>query len=167
MIGWSAIFLQFTVILLLRNTCSGIDLVQQCCFALLLLCDLMLLCHVIALLMHCNSPMRHTPLFRTISFRIYMLSNTQYVPEMTRIVSYRVWARTSICLYLHVISLQASGSCHGGAAASVSGRWPGWYSLRTRNTLASLAESKLNTDDKLKAYLTDIMWIMNRSLVLR
>jgi hypothetical protein len=35
------------------------------------------------------------------------------------------------------------------------------------NTLASLAESKQNTNDKLKAYLTDIMWIIARSLVLR
>ncbi len=37
------------------------------------------------------------------------------------------------------------------------------------NTLASLAVSKQNTNDKLKAYSTDIrvMWIIARSLVLR
>ncbi len=35
------------------------------------------------------------------------------------------------------------------------------------NTLASRAESKQNTNDKLKAYSTEIMWIITRSLVLR
>ncbi len=37
------------------------------------------------------------------------------------------------------------------------------------NTLASLAESKQNTNEKMKAYLTDIMpvWIITRSQVLR
>ena len=60
-----------------------------------------------------------------------------------------------------VISLQTSGSC--GPAVSVSGRWPG-----PRAHLASLlvaeSRSEQNTDDKLKAYLTDIMWTMTRSL---
>ena len=35
------------------------------------------------------------------------------------------------------------------------------------NTLASLAECKQDTNDKVKAYLTDIIWIITRSLVLR
>jgi hypothetical protein len=47
-------------------------------------------------------------------------------------------------------------------AAGPAGSAPG-----PTNTLASLAESKQNTNDKLKAYSTDIMWIMTRSLVLR
>jgi hypothetical protein len=34
------------------------------------------------------------------------------------------------------------------------------------NTLASLAESKQNADDKLKVCLIDIMWIITRSLLL-
>jgi hypothetical protein len=51
-------------------------------------------------------------------------------------------------------------------AAGLAGSAPG-----PTNTLASLAGSKQNTNDKLKAYLTDIMWlitrIVTRSLVLR
>ena len=35
------------------------------------------------------------------------------------------------------------------------------------NTLASLAECKQDTNDKVKAYLTDIIWIITRSLVPR
>ncbi len=46
------------------------------------------------------------------------------------------------------------------AAAGPAGSAPG-----PANTLASLAESKQNTKDK--AYLTDIMWIITRSPVLR
>jgi hypothetical protein len=60
--------------------------------------------------------------------------------------------------WCQVISLQASGSCAAGPAGSAPG---------PANTLASLVESKQNTNDKLKAYLTDIMWIITRSLVLR
>jgi hypothetical protein len=47
-------------------------------------------------------------------------------------------------------------------AAGPAGSAPG-----PTNTLASLADCKQNTDDKLKAYPTDIMWIITRSLVLR
>jgi hypothetical protein len=35
------------------------------------------------------------------------------------------------------------------------------------NTLASLVESKQITNEKLKAYLTDVMWITTRSLELQ
>jgi hypothetical protein len=52
-------------------------------------------------------------------------------------------------------------------AVSVSGLWPGWFSLRPVNKIACLAESKQTTNDKLEAYLTDIMWIITRSLALR
>ncbi len=44
---------------------------------------------------------------------------------------------------------------------------PAGSAPRPTNTLVSLAESKLNTNDKLKAYSTDIIWIITRSLVLR
>jgi hypothetical protein len=47
-------------------------------------------------------------------------------------------------------------------AAGPAGSAPG---LRTHlRDVASLAESKQNTNDKPKAYLTDIMWIITRSL---
>ncbi len=67
-----------------------------------------------------------------------------------------------------VISLQASGSC--GPAVSVSGRWPcprasKHTCITTSCRLTSRSEQ--NTDDTLKAYLTDIMWIIARSLALR
>ena len=47
-------------------------------------------------------------------------------------------------------------------AAGPAGSAPG-----PANTLASLAECKQDTNDKVKAYLTDIIWIITRSLVLR
>jgi hypothetical protein len=50
---------------------------------------------------------------------------------------------------------------------SVSGLWPGWFSPGPANTLASLAESKQTTYDKLKACLTDITWIIAKTLALK
>jgi hypothetical protein len=47
-------------------------------------------------------------------------------------------------------------------AAGPAGSAPG-----PANTLASLAECKQDTNDKVKANLTDIIWIITRSLVLR
>jgi hypothetical protein len=46
------------------------------------------------------------------------------------------------------------------AGPAGSAPWPA-------NTLASLAECRQDTNDKVKAYLTDIIWIITRSLVLR
>ncbi len=65
-----------------------------------------------------------------------------------------------------VISLKASGSCGPQCHSVVAGPAPG---PEPASTLAPLlvAESKQNTDDKLKAYLTDIMRMIARSLVLR
>ncbi len=47
-------------------------------------------------------------------------------------------------------------------AAGQAGSAPG-----PTNILASLAESKQKSNDKLNAYSTDIMWIITRSLVFR
>jgi hypothetical protein len=64
-------------------------------------------------------------------------------------------AKSSVCRSQAAVaplcqSVAAAGSASGPAS-----------------TLASLAESKQNTNDKVKAYLTDIMWIITRSLVQR
>jgi hypothetical protein len=66
--------------------------------------------------------------------------------------------------WCQVISLQALGSCgpRPGAAVSVSGRWPAGSAPGPANTLASLAERTQDTNDKVKAYLTDIIWIITR-----
>jgi hypothetical protein len=67
----------------------------------------------------------------------------------------------------HVISLQASGSCGRQCQSVAAGPAPGPVPASTLTSLL-VAESKQNTDDKLKAYLTDIMWIIAAgSLVLR
>jgi hypothetical protein len=57
----------------------------------------------------------------------------------------------------------APGPQYQSVAAGLAGSAPG-----PSNTLASLvAECKQDTDDKVKAYLTYIIWIITRSLVLR
>ena len=66
-------------------------------------------------------------------------------------------AKSSVCRPQAAVAQQCQS-----VAAGPAGSAPG-----PANTLASLAESKQNTDDKLKAYLTDIMWIITRSQVLR
>jgi hypothetical protein len=70
-------------------------------------------------------------------------------------------AKSSVCRPQAAVAPQCQ-SVASGPAGSLAAPGPA-------NTLASLAESKQtrNTNDKLKAYLTDIMWIITRSLVLR
>jgi hypothetical protein len=65
------------------------------------------------------------------------------------------------CLLLGMTSPKASVCRPQAAVAGSVSQWP------LALPQASIAESKQNTDDKLKAYLTDIMWIITRSLVLR
>ncbi len=68
--------------------------------------------------------------------------------------------------WCQVISLQALGSCGPqcqSVAAGPAGSAPG----PGANTLASLAECKQDTNNKVKAHLTDVIWIITRSLVLR
>ncbi len=66
-------------------------------------------------------------------------------------------AKPSVCMPQAAVAQQCQSVATGPAG---SAPWP-------TNRLASLSESKQNTNDKLKAYLTDIMWIITRSLVLR
>ncbi len=67
-------------------------------------------------------------------------------------------AKSSVCRPQAAVAPQCQSVASGPAGSA-----PG-----PANTLASLTESKQNTNDKLKAYLTDIMWIITRSsLVLR
>jgi hypothetical protein len=63
-------------------------------------------------------------------------------------------AKSSVCRPQAAVAQQS-------VAASPAGSAPG-----PANTLASLAEFKQHTIDKVKAYLTDIIWIITRSLVL-
>ncbi len=65
-------------------------------------------------------------------------------------------AKSSVCRPPAAVAQQ----CQSVAAGPV-GSAPG-----PTNTLASLAKSKQNTNDKLNAYSTDIMGIITRSLVL-
>jgi hypothetical protein len=66
-------------------------------------------------------------------------------------------AKSSVCMPQAAVAPQCQSVAAGQA---VSAPVP-------TNTLASLAETKQNTSDKLKAYSADIMWIITRSLVLR
>jgi hypothetical protein len=66
-------------------------------------------------------------------------------------------AKSSVCRPQAAVAQQCQS-----VAAGPAGSAPG-----PTNTIASLAESKQNTNDKLKAYSTDIMWIITGSLVLR
>ncbi len=66
-------------------------------------------------------------------------------------------AKSSVCRPQAAVALQCQS-----VAAGPAGSAPG-----PTNTLASLPESKQNTNDKLNAYSTDIIWIITRSLVLR
>ena len=66
-------------------------------------------------------------------------------------------AKSSVCRPQAAVTQQCQS-----VADAPAGSAPG-----PANTLASLAESKQNTNDKLKAYSTDIMWIITRSLVLQ
>ncbi len=61
-------------------------------------------------------------------------------------------AKSSVCRPQAAVAQQCQS-----VAAGPAGSAPG-----PTNTLASLAESKQNTNDKLKAYSTDIMWIITR-----
>jgi hypothetical protein len=64
-------------------------------------------------------------------------------------------AKSSVCRPQAAVAMQ----CHWqSVAASPAGSAPG-----PANTLASLAECKQDTNDKVKAYLTDIMCIITRS----
>jgi hypothetical protein len=65
--------------------------------------------------------------------------------------------KSSVCRPQAAVAQQCQSVATGPAGSA-----PG-----PTNTLASLAESKQNTNDKLKACSTDIMWIITRSLVLR
>ncbi len=62
-------------------------------------------------------------------------------------------AKSSVCRPQAAVAQQFQS-----VAAGLAGSGPG-----PTNTLVSLAESKQNTIDKLKAYSTDFMWIMTRS----
>jgi hypothetical protein len=63
-------------------------------------------------------------------------------------------AKSSVCRPQAAVAQQCQS-----VAAGPAGSAPG-----PANTLASLAESKQDTNDKVKAYLTDIIWIITRSL---
>jgi hypothetical protein len=65
-------------------------------------------------------------------------------------------AKSSVCRPQAAVAQQCQS-----VAAGPAGSAPG-----PTNKLASIAESKQNTNDKLKAFSTGIMWIMTRSLVL-
>ncbi len=75
------------------------------------------------------------------------------------------------CLLLGMTScdLDAKSSvCRPQAAVCQSvAAGPAGSAPRPANTLASLAECKQDTIDKVKAFLTDIIWMITRSLVLR
>jgi hypothetical protein len=79
-----------------------------------------------------------------------------YYCLMLGITSCYLDAKSSVCRPQAAVAQQYQTVATGPAGSA-----PG-----PTNTLASLAESKQNTNDKLKAYLTDIMWIITRSLVL-
>ena len=66
-------------------------------------------------------------------------------------------AKSSVCRPQAAVAQQCQS-----VAAGPAGSAPG-----PANTLASLAECKQDTNDKVKAYLTDIIWIITRSPVLR
>ncbi len=66
-------------------------------------------------------------------------------------------AKSSVCRPQAAVAPQCQS-----VAAGPAGSAPG-----PANTLASLAESKQDTNDKMTSYLTDIIWIIARSLVLR
>jgi hypothetical protein len=66
-------------------------------------------------------------------------------------------AKSSVCRPQAAVAQQCQSVASGPAGSA-----PG-----PANILASLAESKQNTNDKLIAYLTEIIWIITRSLVLR
>ena len=66
-------------------------------------------------------------------------------------------AKSSVCKPQAAVAQQCQS-----LAAGTAGSAPG-----PANTLASLAECKQDTNDKVKANLTDIIWIITRSLVLR
>ena len=69
-------------------------------------------------------------------------------------------AKSSVCRP-HWQAAVAPGPLCLSVAAGPAGSAPG-----PANTLASLAECKQDTNDKVKAYLTDIIWIITRSLSL-
>ena len=64
-------------------------------------------------------------------------------------------AKSSVCRPQAAVAPQCQS-----AAAGPAGSAPG-----PANTLASLAECKQDTNDKVKAYSTDIIWIITRSLL--
>ncbi len=66
-------------------------------------------------------------------------------------------AKSSVCRTQAAVAQQCQS-----VAAGPAGSAPG-----PANTLVSLAECKQDTNDKVKAYLTDIIWIITRSLILR
>jgi hypothetical protein len=66
-------------------------------------------------------------------------------------------AKSSVCRPQAAVAQQCQSE---SVAAGPAGSAPG-----PANTLASLAECKQDTNDKVKAYLTDIIWIITRSLV--
>ena len=70
------------------------------------------------------------------------------------------WHDLVWCQVIQALCRPVAPQCQSVAAGRA---WPGWFCPGPANLLASLAESH----GKLKAYLTDIMWIITISLVLR
>ncbi len=59
------------------------------------------------------------------------------------------------------------GAAARAQAADLKAAGPAGSAPGPANTLVSLAECKQDTNDTMKSYLTDIIWIITRSLVLQ